>query len=75
MDKSGDKSMRGLLTGSSSYTYLARMKNDLRRAMNDPNITNEDLEKKIRNAELAIKGAKGYRHNSGHLTTDRRKLM
>lgn len=58
MDKSGDKSMRGLLTGSSSYTYLARMKNDLRRAMNDPNITNEDLEKKIRNAEIAIKGAR-----------------
>ncbi len=58
MDKSGDKSMRGLLTGGSSYTYLARMKNDLRRAMNDPNITNEDLEKKIRNAELAIKGAR-----------------
>lgn len=57
-DKSGEASMRGLLTGSSSYTYLARMKNELRRAMNDPNVTNDELEKKIRNTELAIKGAR-----------------
>lgn len=58
LDKSGEKSMRGLLTGSSSYTYLARIKNELRKAMNDPTISNEELEKKLRQVEQAIKGAR-----------------
>ena len=58
LDKKGEIGMRGSLVGSSAYKNLMATRNELRKMMRDPDVTNEALSAKFRQVEQAIKAAR-----------------
>lgn len=58
LDKKGETGMRGSLVGSSAYKNLMATRNELRKMMRDPDVTNEALSAKFRQVEQAIKAAR-----------------
>lgn len=58
LDKKGEAGMHGTLVGSSAYKNLMTTRNELRKMMRDPDVTNEALSAKFRQVEQATKAAR-----------------